>query len=77
MAWHSAEALFSDDPDDPGPAFGGVLFALSTRQILKPVSSHGSTAFTAVYRCQAPDPDCDCSNCWKERSKAKRAAPKN
>ena len=69
VRWRSAEQLLAENSDDEGPAFGGSLFALNiSRIILRPASSHGSAAFAAVYRCQAPDPDCQCFDCVTERS---------
>jgi hypothetical protein len=72
VRWHSAEELLAEDPD-AGPELRGHIFGIASTKILKPQGSHGSTAFAAVYRCQAPD-YCDCSACWKIRSKAKRTS---
>jgi len=73
MPWRSAEQLLAEDDDGvEGAAFGGRLFYNQSPRILKAPTSHGSADFAAVYRCQAPDPECQCVECWKARRRPKK-----
>jgi hypothetical protein len=84
MPWRSAEQLLAGI-DDGGGEFGWVLPAWFTEKNLahhRQTSEYGDDGAVSIlrhgeaatYRCQAPDPDCQCNSCVKER--AYKANPK-